>query len=1015
MAEGSLVPKPHPIHAQWAVISKRPGASNDYGVLAASQGGLDFSKVAWEYVAGVPSADFAADLPWVTLGTHPVDGGAPLLSISVQYSWTGEELDHTGRPIWPRAFFACLYSEVAKRRASYQTLCQALPDWLPGEDPRPIPLSVQPQLLEGKDGLYAMVEEFGFEQLAAIAAALFDGPVAVAGTTGMKLDQRLRLLDAIAALLPYEIRAELSASSAVSRKITPRMRLVLTDAPADGQQVIVLGESPPPQSPAARDYHRTLLQKKENSGQEAVVSHLWNLKEPCSLSQPGQVVQLLRILDRVPDLLKRILSAAAGNRLDLPLALEFFGESPPDVRRMWQQLKASDLDICYKLLIQLLNARGRDSEDALRRNWDTVLDQLDTLVNRQIDKAGPDQAAWCLGLVEATRPRSDQLLGRLLVPKPAPPVDTWPERIQARVALLGLRSVPSPGDYTYTCDTLRFNEVADWQARLVLALLTRDFEDPRAAERAAGWARWLSQPNLPQDWVYPAWVEALAFAVSGPAGPGSADRVVSVIGQAPAWVVPIVRLARMFEHLRTIVEIHGFDHLLLDLAMAPATGSDDLGGRLADALHVRFGATQPGVAAVDAARVLLGREPIDFPNSEPDARATGYFDGLTRVFAHLQADWPGYFQLRLLQYVVPAAAGPPGSAKLSAGAVQLIRKWCEDPDRAPDLAHYIADNELGQVLLGEHERLGPDIWPRLIAHDARLRPYGSVFQLRTAARQVISDPVTTLVRPTKKVIGESGHPEWGKGSTVLASAMYEAYLADMKMADILTVLAQETSSRGAVTLMTAVPPPVFLPVLNEFASLIRDTPPAAAQGIRMPDAVKKQAHLAESLWVHCLWLIAENGLLGRDYAAKFRRTLLGRSRYAQGIYVRVDEIFAHRRRFSLRRRPKPAELYEAWLAHGLPPEAWKPQPPRADPAAPTGGSGATTSPWPVSVRSTSSRTAVTQPVNPPLPGTLSPSPPTAPAKPSLPARIRSRFFVKPRFRAEGAHTADHESKQGTPS
>src|SRR6185437_13789381 len=205
----------------------------------------------------------------------------------------------------------------------------------------------------------------------------------------------------------------------------------------------------------------------------------------------------------------------------------------------------------------------------------------------------------------------------------------------------------------------RFNEVADWQAKLVLALLSRELKDPRGTERAADWARWLSQPNLPPDRVYPSWVEALAFAVAGAAFPWSADRVVSVISQDPAWAVPILWLARVSKHLRSIVEIHGFDHVLLDLAMDGATGSDDLGRRLADALHVRLGATQQGVAAIDAARVLLGREPVDFPVSEPDARATGYFDGLARVFAHLKDDWPGYFQLRLLQSVVPAPAGPP--------------------------------------------------------------------------------------------------------------------------------------------------------------------------------------------------------------------------------------------------------------------------------------------------------------------------------------------------------------------
>jgi len=228
---------------------------------------------------------------------------------------------------------------------------------------------------------------------------------------------------------------------------------------------------------------------------------------------------------------------------------------------------------------------------------------------------------------------------------------------------------------------------------------------------------------------------------------------------------------------------------------------------------------------------------------------------------------------------------------------------------------------------------------------------------------------------------------------VLASAMYEAYLADMKMADILTVLATETSPRGATTLMTAVTPQAFLQVLSEFAALIRDTVPAAP-GIRTPDAVKKQARLAESLWVHCLWLIIEVGLLGPDYAPKFRRALLGRSRYAQDIYLRLDEIFAPRRRFSPRRRPKPAELYEAWLAHGLPPEAQ------------------------------ASLSASRSPVDPPLPGTPPPAAPPPPGQPAVPgrpslpsrifARVRSWFFLKPRFKGEGAHTADHESKQGTP-
>jgi hypothetical protein len=44
---------------------------------------------------------------------------------------------------------------------------------------------------------------------------------------------------------------------------------------------------------------------------------------------------------------------------------------------------------------------------------------------------------------------------------------------------------------------------------------------------------------------------------------------------------------------------------------------------------------------------------------------------------------------------------------------------------------------------------------------------------------------------------------------------------------------------------------------------------------------------------------------------------------------------------------------------------------------------------------------------------LPPRPPTAIAEPSLLARIKSRLVVKPKLKADGAHTADHESKQET--
>lgn len=703
--------------------------------------------------------------------------------------------------------------------------------------------------------------------------------------------------------------------------------------------------------------------------------------------------------------------------------LEFFAEPPPDVHRMWQQLRASSSDTCYRLLASLLNSRSPEAGNALRRNWDAVFPELDALVNSEIDRAELERALWCLDLAGSAPPRSDRLLARLLVPDPAPPVEAWPDHIQVRVALLGQRPVPPPGDYTDTCDMLRFNEVADWQARLVVALLSRELEAARGGERAAAWALWLSQTNLPHDRENPAWIEALVFAVSGPVRQEAAGRVIPVIREDRGWAVPILSLARLFKHLDAIVELDGFHRLLLDLAMDPTTGGDDFGGRLADAVYIQFGPTRPG-AIVDTARVLLDAEPTNFPVSEAGAQAPGYFDALDWAFDYLPGDWPGHFQLRLLQRVMPASVNQNGSAELSAGAVQLIKRWCEDPDRTPELARYIADNRLAPLLLGdrrrhgpdsEHRRLGSDIWSPLIKHDPRLRPYGSVSQLRTAAQQVISDPGAVLFRPTKKVFGESGHPEWGKGATILAAAMYEAHLANMEMKEILTVLAAEKSSRDK-TLMDVVQPPSFLRVLNELASLIRDSLPDDPRAWTSA-AVGKQARLAHSLWVNCLWLIIKDGVLGPDYAQRFRLAYLHRSQYAQDTFADADALFLPPpRRFSLRKRSRPEELYRMLLAKGLPPAPATPRPPGGSPPGVTDRAPDATKPWPDHSRATGAQPVVPpRPGTPPPLGTPPPSPQADPAMAARPARIsarvRSWFSGTPSFRNEGAHAADHENKQ----
>ena len=119
----------------------------------------------------------------------------------------------------------------------------------------------------------------GFDNAAAIAAALLDGPVAITGTASLCLTgpspalDRLAVLNAVAALLPYGFRAVLSGSTAVDNTVAHRMRLILADYAKDGQQAAPLRGAPvTPRSALARDYLTMLLDKKRWDGLDAVVA-----------------------------------------------------------------------------------------------------------------------------------------------------------------------------------------------------------------------------------------------------------------------------------------------------------------------------------------------------------------------------------------------------------------------------------------------------------------------------------------------------------------------------------------------------------------------------------------------------------------------------------------------------------------------------------------------------------------------------------------------------------------------
>ena len=598
--------------AEWARIGKTPGSADDYGILAASRGNLDvrvLSEFATSYVAGIPDLRLDPDSPpappWVTFGTH-ASAGRRFITVDIQLPWEGLR-DQTGRPTWSRNFFVLPYDTVAECGLSYQTLYAAVREVeLPPADGLPLGLRLEPQPV---DDLIPAIEHFGFERLAAIAAALLDSPVAVGGAEGLRLGGRLRLLDAVAALLPPAFRAELSASSAVSGLNVPRMRLVLTNVTLDNRLRAHLTEGPSPDlSPGACDYCGQLLREAESRGLAALVGHLWTQSgQPF----PAPVVAALTPLRGIgasageSGFLKR---AGEPDSIDRLFALEYFARPPEVLAREWEHLAKASRGTFLRLV---LVADVEETRAALGRTWPIVVRDLIALVNDDLDRGGTELAAHGLAAAAAIDPpkAADQFLEYILVSglrKDVP--EGWPERIRPRVDLLrGFRAPPAAAAFPETRTRLRYGRENGWQARLVAALLTDELAD-RA--RACGWAMWITGPapgtgGQPR----PNWVTALNFVVTGQGEPGVAATAMSeVIRSDPHWAVLLFRFAESFDRLTDTLAVLRTADCLPEAAAALAEEW------LADADQAAEARGRPGSAARHAwSRFRSGRLPFRLP------------------------------------------------------------------------------------------------------------------------------------------------------------------------------------------------------------------------------------------------------------------------------------------------------------------------------------------------------------------------------------------------------------------
>ena len=619
------------IAAQWAWISKDPDAGIGYSVLATSDCDTDFGPFIGRYVSGSPSSTARPDAPdappWVTFGPVATERNEILISVSVRDPW--QERDHAGRPIWPQRLFIIPFADLAAADASYQTVWEVAREAaVPATDRMPLHLGVKRQPL---GELTQTIKRHGFEQLAQLAAAVLEGHVAVAEAAALQREERLAVLDAVAALLPYGLRADLSVSSSVDNTATHGIRLVFAHFGNSSQQLLSLRDPRPSlRNDIARRYLETLREKKRRVGLEAVLGHLWFAKRPHLFDDPRNALAVLDDLDFYGSVGR----AFRDGRATKEQFLKFFADQAA-AQRYWPDMSQEARE---NAISPVLTHRDVTAASAVFSCWEIVADDVTRLINRHLDAGGVEDAAWCLKAARVTPggATEDRLLGDLLVPEQQIAADRQQQRIAMLVELLQRHEVPAPGEFRYTCDALRYGDHTEWQAHLVRELLVREAAAETGKQRALAWVRWLSRSEFAADWRRPSWIAALDCVLPAPAGDEAVESLRSMITRDVAWAAVLLRLAEPTGCLPSLLEQADRQLVELAAALSPPFKPGGPVSMLRDELHASLWAldVRPGtVASIDVARVLLGGEPRDFPSDLNQQALDRYGDGLGFAFA----------------------------------------------------------------------------------------------------------------------------------------------------------------------------------------------------------------------------------------------------------------------------------------------------------------------------------------------------------------------------------------------
>ncbi len=489
------------LSAGWAIWGKRPGTSGDYGVIEFSkEPGLhdyQYDEIVRYFSVGTPPTgrDLAGSLPWVTISTMTVN---ELRYVGMAIKEPTADVDAAGRPITRTRFFCVPYRPFADGRVGYFTLYRALAASelpVPGRDQ--VRLSVLP--LDPEALAEEIVTELGEAAVTLTAALLLRGAVTVVGASDATLDQRLRFIDAVTALLPYGFRAASTAATWSDSVAPDTIRLAFAAWPRESTGVVRwhAAQPPPVDDDVAAHYYKELRRLRDDqpgTGRLAsIIEFLVRDTTPRLFDRSNSAVESLRDFDLPYTVLadirqglirtaevRRVLTSGlitelpSGGRQDLLAALIKTGD-PADLTLAadwWQEAVIGSPD----LILGALTARARDflwrpaPDEKRARGFLRRPSRDEKTVRTYLEFAGAHGLA-------------DGLLARLILPTANSPGPATEQAALVRLVVGWLLAGHDPAPFTQTRDALANN------AALACTVLARLAGEERLAVTALDWLR----------------------------------------------------------------------------------------------------------------------------------------------------------------------------------------------------------------------------------------------------------------------------------------------------------------------------------------------------------------------------------------------------------------------------------------------------------------------------------------------------------------------------------------------